>query len=89
MMGWELFNSRALRQGHWKLVWIENPYGNDNWELYNLLNDPLEENNLAETNNIKLEEMVQLWNQYVKENSVIIDPDLKLEYSGSNFHYTY
>jgi arylsulfatase len=89
VMGWELFNRRALRQGHWKLVWIENPYGNDNWELYNLLNDPLEENNLAETNNIKLEEMVQLWNQYVKENSVIIDPDLNLEYSGSNFHFTY
>ncbi len=89
VMGWELFNRRALRQGHWKLVWIENPYGNDNWELYNLLNDPLEENNLAKTNNIKLEEMVQLWNQYVKENNVIIDPDLKLEYSGSNFHYTY
>ena len=88
VMGWELFNRGALRQGIWKIVFIEKPNGNGEWSLYNLEEDPLEQNNLANINNDKLEEMLMLWNQYKNDNGVIIDEELDLGYSGSNNHFS-
>ena len=88
VMGWELFNRGALRQGIWKIVFIEKPNGNGEWSLYNLKEDPLEQNNLANINKDKLEEMLMLWNQYKKDNGVIIDEELDLGYSGSNNHFS-
>lgn len=85
--GWELFNRRAIRAGSWKIIWIEKPYGQGRWVLYNLKNDPLEQNDLASKNPLKLKEMIGLWNVYEEQNGVIIDHDLKLGYSGENFHF--
>ena len=85
--GWELFNRRAVRAGSWKITWIEKPYGKGRWVLYDLKNDPLEEYDLAATNPAKLKEMIALWDEYEKENGVIIDQDLNLGYSGENFHF--
>ena len=85
--GWELFNRRAVRAGSWKITWIEKPYGKGRWVLYDLENDPLEEYDLATTNPAKLKEMIALWDEYEKENGVIIDQDLNLGYSGKNFHF--
>ncbi|MDG1713846.1 MAG: arylsulfatase [Woeseiaceae bacterium] len=85
--GWELFNRRAVRAGSWKITWIEKPYGKGRWVLYDLKNDPLEEYDLATTNPAKLKEMIALWDEYEKENGVIIDQDLNLGYSGENFHF--
>ena len=31
--------------------------------------------------------MIGLWNVYEEQNGVIIDQDLKLGYSGENFHF--
>ena len=56
-------------------------------QLYDLKNDPLEEYDLAATNPAKLKEMIALWDEYEKENGVIIDQDLNLGYSGENFHF--
>ena len=89
IMGWELFNRKAIRKGTWKIIWIEKPHGNDRWALYNLKNDPLEQDDLAEKNTQKLKEMISLWETYKKENGVIIDEDLNLGYSGSNSHFNY
>ena len=88
VMGCELFNRGALRRGIWKIVFIEKPNGNGEWSLYNLKEDPLEQNNLANINKDKLEEMLMLWNQYKKDNGVIIDEELDLGYSGSNNHFS-
>ena len=71
----------------WKIIWIEKPYGQGRWVLYNLKNDPLEQNDLASKNPLKLKEMIGLWNVYEEQNGVIIDHDLKLGYSGENFHF--
>lgn len=89
VMGWELFNRIAIRQGNWKLVLIEPPHGNQKWSLYNLKEDPLEQNDLARIKNEKLKEMIVLWHAYRDQNGVIIDNDMRLGYSGSNSHYDY
>jgi arylsulfatase A-like enzyme len=89
VMGWELFNRKAIRSGSWKITWIEAPHGNNRWALYDLSTDPLEQNDLADKNTSKLNEMIALWKIYIKENNVIIDEDLNLGYSGSNSHFSY
>ena len=63
--------------------------GNQKWSLYNLKEDPLEQNDLARIKNEKLKEMIVLWHAYKDQNGVIIDNDMRLGYSGSNSHYDY
>jgi arylsulfatase len=70
--GWELFGRRGLRKGDWKLEWMEDPYGNSNWELYNLKEDIAEQHNLAGEQPEKLAELVADWEAYVEANGVII-----------------
>jgi arylsulfatase len=71
-LGWELFGNRAIRQGDWKLRWLYKPFGKADWELFNLLDDPAERTDLAAGNPGKLQEMLLLWDEYVKANNVII-----------------
>jgi arylsulfatase len=71
-MGWELFGNRAIRQGDWKLRWQWRPFGTGEWELFNLADDPAERFDLATKSPDKLEEMHQLWAEYVAANNVIV-----------------
>ena len=70
--GWELFGRRGLRKGDWKLEWMEDPYGNNNWELYNIKADITEQHNLASEQPDKLAELIADWETYVEANGVII-----------------
>ena len=72
VIGWELFNRRALRKGDWKLVMNDKPYGTGDWELYNLSRDPSEAHNLAASEPEKVKELHAAWDQYVQENGVIL-----------------
>ena len=80
-IGWELFGKTAIRQGNWKIIqepggdfWsARNPLEeNYAWQLFNLAEDPSELHDLAAENPQKLQEMIVLWNQYAKDNRVII-----------------
>ena len=73
-IAWEVFGNRALRQGDWKIRWEIKPLGKSDWELFNLVQDPAERNDLAAQNPDKLKEMLNLWDKYVQENNVIL-PD--------------
>lgn len=55
---------RMFRSGDWKIV----KANNEDWELYNIKNDPSEVENLAFSNPVKLQEMVSL---YVKAKSEV------------------
>ncbi len=71
-MGWELFGNRAIRQGDWKLRWQWKPFGTGEWELFNLADDPGERVDLAADMPGKLDELYQLWENYVAANNVIL-----------------
>lgn len=71
-IGWEIFGNRALRQGDWKIRWEYKPFGTEEWELYNLKEDPSERINLAAKNPDKLKELLASWERYVRENNVIL-----------------
>ena len=72
--GWELFGRRAIRQGDWKALHLPAPYGPDAWQLYDLSTDPGEIHDLAASRPDKLAELLGLWDQYVEESGVILDP---------------
>jgi arylsulfatase len=69
--GWELYQHRAIRQGDWKITWDANESDEATWMLFNLADDPAEQNDLSEANPQKLTEMIALWDRYVEENGVI------------------
>ncbi|BBZ44223.1 arylsulfatase [Mycobacterium parmense] len=72
--GWELFGRRGIRQGDWKAVHLPAPYGTGSWQLYDLSRDPGETEDLAGAHPDKLAELLVLWDRYVDENGVILDP---------------
>jgi len=71
-IAWEIFGNRAIRQGDWKLRWEVIPLGKSDWELFNLATDPAEKHDLAAENPGKVKEMLLLWDNYAKENNVIL-----------------
>lgn len=78
--GWGLFGERAIRQGHWKALYMAQPRGKDAWELYNLERDPGEIHDLAKSEPEILERLVRHWETYYAETGMF-DP-------GQEFKYT-
>ena len=74
-LGWELFGNRAIRQGNWKLLWLCEPYGTGQWQLYDLEADPGETKDLAAEHPDIRDQLVAHWDDYVKTNHVIL-PDV-------------
>ena len=75
--GWELNDYRALRSGDWKIYYSpkmgsEPLTSASKWQLFNLASDPTEMNDLTAEHPEKLNELLQYWQAYVKENGVIL-----------------
>ncbi|ENW03197.1 arylsulfatase [Acinetobacter beijerinckii] len=67
----ELHGSKYARQGDWKIALQGNAkLGTGSWELYNLKNDRGETQNLAQNNPEKLQQLVDVYNQYTQKNGV-------------------
>ncbi|KAL4811643.1 alkaline-phosphatase-like protein [Aspergillus spinulosporus] len=71
--GWELFGLRAIRKGAWKALYMTAPRGKDRWELYNVIVDPGELNDLAESEPGILKELIEHWEIYCAETGMV-DP---------------
>lgn len=71
-LGWEMMGHKAIRQGEWKLLWEWKPWGQGDWELFNLAQDPAERHDLAATQPEKVKQLLALWAEYVKTNNVIL-----------------
>lgn len=78
-LGFELFNNRAIRQGDWKISWLYEPFGTEDWQLFNLAEDPGEQYDLSEKFPDKKKTLIALWDEYVKMNGVIIGDRSPLE----------
>jgi arylsulfatase A-like enzyme len=72
--GWELFGRRAIRRGDWKALYLPAPYGPGAWQLYDLSRDPGEIDDLAASRPDKLAELLALWDRYVEETGVVLEP---------------
>lgn len=75
--GWELFGQQAIRQGKWKAIFIPEPAGREQWELYDIKADPGENDDLAEKFPEKLDEMVKFWLEYVVDTGLVQVPGTK------------
>lgn len=72
--GWELFGQRAIREGPWKAVWLNKPRGKDDWELYNINDDPAEMHDLSETEPQVLARLIEHWERYFAETGMVQTP---------------
>ncbi|RCK57311.1 Arylsulfatase [Candida viswanathii] len=69
--GWELFGQLAIRKGQYKAVFIPKPFGPEKWQLFNIIKDPGETKDLAETDPKVLEELTGHWAVYAAETGLI------------------
>ncbi|UXX77882.1 arylsulfatase [Reichenbachiella carrageenanivorans] len=69
-IGYELFEMKAYIEGDWKILRLVAPFGNGDWQLYNLAEDPSELNDLSATNPEKRMELIDAYQAYAKENEV-------------------
>jgi arylsulfatase len=65
-LGFEVIECKAVIKGDWKILFMAPPYGGNEWSLYNLRDDPKEENDLAEEHPEKFAEMLAEWTAYAK-----------------------
>jgi arylsulfatase len=72
--GIELMGKRAIREGNWKLVHMPEPYGIDDWQLFNVKDDISESRDLSAEYPEKVKELKTYWDDYAEKNKVII-PD--------------
>ena len=73
-VGVELMGKRAIRKGNWKLVHMPDPYGTDEWQLFDLANDLGESRDVAEEHPDIAADLEAAWKTYADTNGVII-PD--------------
>lgn len=71
VMGWELFGRAAVRKGPWKITYVEKPFGQSRFALYNLEADPSELKDVSADFPELYDEMMNHWQQYVEENGVV------------------
>ena len=67
-VGEELFGSRSLRQGDWKITDI----GDGTWRLFNVTRDPGETHDLAKDEPNRLQALAARWEEYARNNGVIL-----------------
>ena len=79
-LGWEFISWRAMRLGKWKVTWISKPFGQSDWELFDLEADAGETRDLSDEHPAKVQELVRLWNNYHDENGlVMLEEPLRFE----------
>lgn len=76
-VSWELFGMRAVRKGDYKLLWLVEPFGPDDWQLFDLAKDPGETTDLSDQMPELRSEMIEIWNRYAEESGVIL-PSINL-----------
>lgn len=69
--GWELFGQQAVRQGHYKALYVPKPFGPAKWQLFDLRTDLGENHDLAALHPEVLAKLMDHWALYVAETGLI------------------
>ncbi|MBW2939899.1 arylsulfatase [Zhongshania aquimaris] len=67
----ELFGRVAVWHDKWKLVLLPFPFGDGEWRLFNLSEDPSESTDIASKYPDKVKELILIWEEYRDKNNVI------------------
>lgn len=73
-VGFELGGHAALFQGDYKIVYNRGPLGDDQWRLFNIVQDPGESRDLAGDMPQRLQRMLSAYERYTRENGVLPIP---------------
>lgn len=84
---WELFGRRAIRQGDWKMVYLNKPWGNNAWQLYNLAEDLAEMRDLSKQYPDKVKSLTEAWQRYVDMNNMVVPDHVDIKYTNGIRHY--
>ena len=85
---WEMLDRRAVRKGDWKLTLANQPWGKGDWALYNLKNDPTEQQDVSDTNPEKVKELISDWEDYVTRNNLIlVEGGIDILWTNIKTHY--
>jgi len=68
----EMGNGKWVRKGNYKAARVVIPYGDNEWRLYNVSDDPGETTDIAEQYPELLAEMIEAWEHYADEVGVIL-----------------
>ncbi|MFT3967707.1 MAG: arylsulfatase [Sphingobium sp.] len=68
VFGTELFGSRSIRKGDWKIT----DTGDGRWHLFNIADDPGETKDLAATQAARLADLTAEWEGYAARNGVVL-----------------
>ena len=71
-VGGEMGGGKWMRQGNYKAVMVPKPYGTGEWQLFNIVEDPGEAEDLSSEMPDKLETLQSAWNEYAAEVGVIL-----------------
>ncbi|CEP64902.1 arylsulfatase LALA0_S14e01838g [Lachancea lanzarotensis] len=71
LTGWELFGQRAIRKDSWKAVYIPEPLGTGEWQLFDLSKDLGETTDISSEHPDKLNDLVEYWSIYVAETGLV------------------
>jgi arylsulfatase A-like enzyme len=79
-LGWSAYGMDAYRKGNWKVLRLPVPYGNADWQLYDLATDPGEIHDLSSKYPLRSKALADAWETYAEANG-IIQPDVATAYA--------
>jgi arylsulfatase len=79
-LGWSAYGMDAYRKGAWKVLRLPEPYGNGDWQLYDLAADPGELHDLSSEFPERAGALAKAWEDYANSNGVI-QPDAATAYA--------
>ena len=68
----ELFGRRYVRRDHWKLLYVEPPYGSGGWALYDLASDPAESRDVSAERPDIFAELKNEWDLYAARVGLVL-----------------
>lgn len=71
-LGREMWGKQGIINDEWALVKVPKPQGTGQWQLFNVINDPAQTTDLAKQRPAIAERLMQHWQDYVKENGVVM-----------------